>query len=86
MNSGLAGGPGYFNKAGVFCAPQAVSGGTGYGGNGLGALRGPAQDNWDMSVAKTFKIKESQTVEFRTEFFNAFNHPQFGNPAANVAV
>jgi hypothetical protein len=70
----------------VFCAPQAVSGGTGYGGNGLGALRGPGQDNWDMSVAKTFKIKESQTVEFRTEFFNAFNHPQFGNPAANVAL
>jgi hypothetical protein len=90
VNSGLAGGPGYFNgiKAGVFCNPQAVAGGTptGYGGDGLGALRGPGQDNWDMSVAKTFKIKESQTVEFRTEFFNAFNHPQFGNPAANVAL
>jgi hypothetical protein len=25
-------------------------------------------------------------VEVRTEFFNAFNHPQFGNPAANVAL
>jgi hypothetical protein len=86
VNSGLAGGPGYFNKTGVFCAPQTVAGGTGYGGNGLGALRGPGQDNWDMSVAKTFKIKESQTLEFRTEFFNAFNHPQFGNPAANVAL
>jgi hypothetical protein len=37
-----------------------------------------------MSLAKRFKTYESQFVEVRTEFFNAFNHPQFGNPAANV--
>jgi Carboxypeptidase regulatory-like domain len=86
VTSGLTGGPGYFNKTGVFCAPQAVSGGTGYGSAGLGGLRGPGQDNWDMSLAKRFKTYESQFVEVRTEFFNAFNHPQFGNPAANVAL
>jgi len=84
VTSGLTGGPGYFNKTGVFCPPQAVSGGTGYGSAGLGGVRGPGQDNWDMSLAKRFKTYESQFVEVRTEFFNAFNHPQFGNPAANV--
>jgi hypothetical protein len=87
VTSGLTpGGPGYMNKTGVFCGPQAVGGGTGYGGDGLGALLGPGQNNWDMSLAKTFKIKESQTLEFRTEFFNTFNHPQFINPSANVAL
>ena len=74
------------NRTGVFCAPQAVGNGTGYGDSGLGALLGPGQNNWDMSLAKTFKVKESQTVEFRTELFNAFNHPQFVNPSANVAL
>jgi len=86
VTSGFTGGPGYMNKNGVFCAPQAVGNGTGYGWNGLGGLQGPGQNNWDMSLAKTFKVKEAQTVEFRTEFFNAFNHPQFLNPSANVAL
>jgi len=83
VSSGLTGGPGYMNRTGVFCAPQAVGNGTGYGGDGLGALRGPGQNNWDVSLAKTFKVWESQTLEFRTEFFNTFNHPQFQNPAAD---
>jgi len=86
VTSGLTGGPGYLNKTGVFCAPQAVGGGTGYGGDGLGTVLGPGENNWDMSLAKTFKVKESQTVEFRTEFFNTFNHPQFLNPSTNVAL
>lgn len=49
-------------------------------------MRGPGQNNWDMSLAKSFKIKESQNLLFRTEFFNAFNHPQFDLPGTNVAA
>jgi hypothetical protein len=75
----------YFNKA-DFCAPQAVAGGTGYGSNGLGGVRGPGENNWDMSMAKSFKIKESQSLQFRSEFFNTFNHPQFANPGTNAAA
>ena len=30
-------------------------------------------------------IREGQRFQFRTEFYNAFNTPQFGNPDANVA-
>ena len=39
-----------------------------------------------MSLIKSFQITERQSVQFRTEFFNTFNHPQFlppGNGAAN---
>jgi hypothetical protein len=35
-------------------------------------------------VIKDTKIRESLGVQFRAEFFNLFNHPQFGLP--NVAL
>jgi len=37
-----------------------------------------------MSLTKTTKvggIHEDATLQFRTEFFNTFNHPQFSSPA-----
>ena len=39
-----------------------------------------------MTLSKSFRIKESQSLVFRTEFFNTFNHPQFSNPAANAGL
>ena len=30
-------------------------------------------------------LKEGANIEFRAEFFNIFNTPQFNNPGANVA-
>jgi hypothetical protein len=33
-----------------------------------------------MSIAKNFAIREGQSLQFRSEFFNAFNHAQFSNP------
>ena len=86
VTSGLNFGPGYLNKTGVFCNPQAIGNGTGYGGDGLAALRGPGQNNWDMSLAKKFRVKESQTMEFRTEFFNIPNHPIFQAPGSTVGT
>ena len=72
--------------SGVLCLPPTVgvttagTGGTGFGNAGGGIILGPGQNNWDMSIAKMFTIREGQTLQFRTEFFNAFNHPQFNNP------
>ncbi len=43
-------------------------------------LRGPGINNYDLSIVKKTKIMESKSIEFRAEFFNAFNHVQFFNP------
>ncbi len=32
-----------------------------------------------MSILKTTRITEKSTLQFRAEFFNLFNHPQFNN-------
>jgi hypothetical protein len=65
-------------------ALPAIGNGTGYGNAGIGILLGPGQFNWDMSLIKTTKVgglREDATLQFRAEFFNAFNHPDFNNPA-----
>lgn len=41
--------------------------------------------NWDVSLLKSTKIKENVNLQFRAEFFNAFNHPSFAAPD-NVAT
>lgn len=51
-----------------------------FGTLGRNTLRGPGINNWDISINKTTKILESKSIEFRAEFFNAFNHTQFSNP------
>ena len=76
---GASGGPGYFNKA-AFCAPPAIGNGTDYGNSGIGVIPGPGQFNWDLAVLKRISIKENHSIQFRSEFFNAFNHTQFNNP------
>lgn len=51
-----------------------------FGTLGRNAFRGPGINNWDLSVIKRTKITESKSIEFRAEFFNAFNHTQFVFP------
>jgi Carboxypeptidase regulatory-like domain/TonB-dependent Receptor Plug Domain len=76
-------GTGYFNLAG-FCGapivPYGDSTATGYGDTRVGAVLGPGQFNWDISVQKTTPINERVKLQFRTDFYNAFNHPQFADP------
>jgi len=57
-----------------------IGDGTGFGNSGTGIILGPGQFNWDISALKTTRITERQTLQFRAEFFNSFNHPQFNNP------
>jgi hypothetical protein len=57
-----------------------INSGTAFGNMGGGAVLGPGQNNWDMSIAKSFTIREGQSLQFRSEFFNTFNHAQFSNP------
>jgi hypothetical protein len=43
---------------------------------------GPGINNFDLALAKTLKVTESKSFEFRLEAFNAFNHAQFYGAAA----
>lgn len=51
-----------------------------FGNSPRNGLRGPGRNNFDLTIGRTFKFGESKSVEFRSEFFNAFNHAQFFNP------
>jgi hypothetical protein len=62
----------YF-RTDVFLLP--ATGTLGNGGKWL--LRGPGINNWDLSVVKNFPVRERFKLQFRAEFYNAFNHTQF---------
>ena len=40
-------------------------------------VKGPGRDNWNLSLSKDFKIKESLGFQFRADAFNTWNHTQF---------
>jgi TonB dependent receptor/Carboxypeptidase regulatory-like domain len=79
---------GYFNAA-CFTSPPIIGAdgvGTGFGDSGTGIADGPAQANLDLSLSKLFVLNwpiENSSLQFRAEFFNALNHPQFANPDTN---
>ncbi|MFZ1930638.1 MAG: carboxypeptidase regulatory-like domain-containing protein [Candidatus Sulfotelmatobacter sp.] len=51
-----------------------------YGDMGRNVLRGPGINDWDISIIKNFKFTESKSIQFQSNFFNAFNHTQFFGP------
>jgi hypothetical protein len=55
---------------------------TAFGNSRMGILHGPSQVNTDLSIIKMFPLgrNDHTNLEFRTEFFNAFNHPIFSDP------
>ncbi len=59
---------------------------TGFGDAGRNILTGPGFADVDLSIAKDTKIRERVSLQFRTEAFNLFNHPNFGQPQNNLAV
>lgn len=61
--------------------PNAV--GT-FGDTPPGVLRGPGTSNLDLGFYKNFRIVEDQQLQFRSELFNAFNHPNLSTPDTNL--
>jgi hypothetical protein len=53
-----------------------------YGNSPRNPTLGPGTKAWDLSASKAFKMpyREGHQLLFRSEFFNAFNTPQFDNP------
>jgi hypothetical protein len=80
----------HFINQSCFTAPyptMSSDGGTAFGNTRPGLFRGPAQNNTDLSLIKNFSPRwpnEQAGVEFRAEMFDAFNHPQFGDPGFAV--
>jgi hypothetical protein len=55
-----------------------------YGNSGYNILTGDGVRQNDLSLAKFFNIGEAGRIEFRAEFFNFVNNPQFLPPLSNV--
>jgi len=45
-----------------------------FGNEGRNIVRGPGMQDWDFSIFKMFPVREQMRVEFRSEFFNIWNH------------
>jgi len=68
-----------FNKA-AFTAPP-----NGQQGNfGRNLLRGFGATQVDLALQRQFHLTEKLGLRFRAEFFNMFNHPNFGPPDNNL--
>jgi hypothetical protein len=46
-------------------------------------LYNPGFQNWNLAVFKDFTLRENQRIQFRSEFFNWPNHPNWGGADAN---
>lgn len=73
--SGLRSPERWFNTA-AFSFPAFGS----FGNSGRNILDGPGLRNFNVSLVKQVTIREGVNVQFRTEFFNFLNHPNFDLP------
>lgn len=60
----------------LFCIPAPGQ----QGNSGRNSVYGPGFWNVDIGILKNFRLTEQVKLQFRTEFFNAFNHANFANP------
>ncbi len=79
----ISGGVSYPKTAGHWFSTSAFSptvAGT-WGNLPFNSIRGPGRQNWNLALFKSFLFSETRgsKLEFRAEFFNAFNHTEFNN-------
>jgi len=63
-----------------FAAAPAVAGGVLVGNSGRNRFYGPGLTTVDFSLFKNFSFRERFKAQFRSEFFNILNHPNFAAP------
>jgi hypothetical protein len=56
-----------------------------FGNEGRNVVQGPGYQEWDFSALKNIPIRESKSLQFRAEFFNVFNHPNFRLPNSDIS-
>ena len=75
--SGISGSDIFYNlNPGAFAPPQVGSIGV---ESSPRFVFLPSINNWNMSIQKAFTIKESRSLQFRVDAFNALNHTQFSD-------
>ena len=57
-----------------------------YGDVGNGTILGPWMKLFNMAAYKDFRIREGMTLQFRSEFFNVFNHTNFNGPSTSLGA
>jgi len=57
-----------------------------FGNSGRNILTGPGYQAWDVSVIKQTRFSDGDLLEFRLEFFNAFNHANFDRPNSSFGT
>ncbi len=57
-----------------------------WGNCAVNTERADGRQNVDFSAAKNIPISDRFHMQFRAEFFNLFNHPNFGGPVASIDV
>jgi hypothetical protein len=68
----------YFNTSAFALNPIGT-----FGTSGINILEGPGSWNFDFGLMKNFRVTEAQSVQFRFDAYNAFNHANLSNPDAN---
>jgi hypothetical protein len=56
-----------------------------FGNAGRNIGVGPRYADWDFSMFKDFRVTESKDIQFRAEFFNLLNHPNFRLPDSDIS-
>jgi hypothetical protein len=76
----------WFDTSAFAAPPLTVVGGVdhySFGDSGRNILRGPRLVDVDLSLGKSFRIREGMNLEIRADSYNAFNHPQFVGSGTN---
>ena len=67
----------WVNRA-AFERPQGT-----FGDAGRNILKGPGYQSWDLGLSKQWEFSETSLLQFRAEFFNLLNHPNFDLPVSD---
>lgn len=70
----------------AFSLPPTTAAGTAFGTAPRDLFTGPGTWQLDLGLGKRIPLTERASLEFRSEFYNIFNHPQLGPPQATCDV
>ncbi len=75
----------WFNNTALYVPNPAVAAERTYGTIGRNTLEGPNFKSVDLSLLKNIPVREGMRMQFRAEFFNAFNFVNFNLPGNSIA-